>query len=80
MYRLQVFDAEPAYNRWRDVDVIREDECGWCYAFPTLFKPSEWPTIDGARTTAIDLVRDAGVRVRVIDLEQDEVVFDSGEV
>lgn len=48
------------YNKYGDLDVIKNDECGGCFdVTPELIKVTEWETKTGGKELTVDPDRDS---------------------
>jgi hypothetical protein len=77
MYDLQALDVNQAEPQWRRIDTIREDQEGWCYQFVTSVEPQPFDDVDVARDVAVKVSANCGIKTRVVDRSNQDVVFET---
>lgn len=77
-YALQIFDEET--RRWRDADIIREDECGLCYRFVEKTKDAygHYCDLDDLVHAAKAVQQELEMRAGVLSISTNAIVYDTG--
>ena len=77
MYSVLVFDPSPDVQAWRNVDIIYEDEFGYCHAFTEC--GCKFESLIAAFAEADGLWFQSGGRHRtsIVDLDTGERLYDS---